>query len=223
MADTLYATIEEFKAVSDSISAKFDTTIQMVLNAAAEVIDGYCNRRVPFVTGSAAPRLYGGSGKAVQYIDDCTLVTLIEIKENPADALWTALGAGDWLPFTGDARFPNFNQTPYSGVMLMSGGRAVFPSGKFSTMRGFSDDPERDTGRSLPTVRITAKWGYADEVPPQVKTATIAQAHRWLKRGQASWSDTLANSDMGQLQFRKVLDPDIQMMLTNARLVRPAL
>lgn len=214
MADTLYATVLELKQQSDSTVSKYDTVIQMFLNAAAETIDGYCNRRTSFVAANAV-RQYAGSGKPSLYIDDCTLVTLVEIKYSPSDTAWTPLASGAWVPFSGDARSPNFNRTPYSALMLTgSGQQSIFPTGQYALA---------PPGNGLPTARVTAKFGYADEVPPQVKAATIAQAHRWLKRGQSGWSDAMAQGETGMLLFKKVLDPDIQMMLVNSRLVRPAL
>ncbi len=224
MADTPYATVLEFRQQSDSIATKYDEVIQMFLNAAAEVIDKFCNWRVPFVaTDPATVRLYSGTGKAVQPVDLCTVVTLVAVKYSPQDATWTSLAASEWIPFRGDPRQPNFNDKPYTQLMLTSGGLGAFPSGQYASMPGFRPDPDSDRGRGLPTVQVTAKFGYADEVPPQVKAATIAQAHRWLKRGQASWADTLAQGDTGMLMFKKALDPDVQMMLVNSRLVRPSI
>src|SRR5262245_8518500 len=117
MADTLYATVTELKAQSDSTVSKYDTVIQMFLNAAAEPIDGYCNRGTSFVAANAV-RQYSGSGKPALYIDDCTAVTLVEIKYSPTDSAWTALASGAWIPFSGDERAPDFNRTPYSALML---------------------------------------------------------------------------------------------------------
>lgn len=224
MANTPYATVDELKAQSETVATKYDAVMQLFLNAAAEVIDGFCNRGGSFVaTNPATVRQYSGSGIGIQRIDDCTAVTLVEIKYSPSDAAWTALTSADWVLFSGDERRPNFNRTPFSHLMLTATGLGAFPSGQYTSWPWFTPDGTADRARGLPTVRVTAKFGYADAVPSQVKAATIAQAHRWLKRGQASWSDALANGDTGMLLFKKVLDPDIQHMLVNARLVRPAL
>lgn len=205
MGNTPYATVEEFRLMSDSIGTEWDIAIQMCLDAAGETIDGFCNQGVPFFSEAAEARSYAGSGQDVQWIDKCTAVTLVEVKASPSDSTWTSLNAADWVLFSGDAKKPNFNKKPFTGLLLTGAGQGAFPSSV------------------LPTVRVTARWGLADDVPAGVKQATIAQAYRWFKRGQGSWGDTIANVEMGLVSFRKALDPDIQMMLINARLVKPAL
>jgi hypothetical protein len=49
-------------------------------------------------------------------------------------------------------------------------------------------------------------------------TATIVQASRWFKRGQSFWADTIASDSMGTASFRRSVDPDVKMMLDEARL-----
>lgn len=209
MADTVYATVAELRAQFDSTSIKFDATIQLALNAAAEAIDGLCNQGVPFVTAAASVKQYAGRGRTTLYIHRCTQVTLVEYRYSPGDP-YVAMFATDWIPFSGAKDDPNFDTLPYSGLMLTGRGQSVFPQ-------------YRINDNELPTVRITAKWGLADTVPARVKEATIAQATRWLKRGQGAWNDAIASEGMGMLLFKKDLDPDIRMMLINSRLVRPAL
>lgn len=203
MAATPYATVEEFRLQSDSIDVQWDFAIQMCLDAAGEAIDRWCNQGVSFVTGATATtRLYAGSARNTLRIDKCTVVTLVEVKEV---ATWTALAAGDWVAFSGDAKRPNFNSTPFSGLLLTGDGRTAWPDS------------------ALPIVRVTARWGIANEVPANVKEATIAQAYRWFKRAQGAWGDALSSSELGQVLFRRAIDPDIQMMLKEARLIKPAL
>jgi hypothetical protein len=78
-----------------------------------------------------------------------------------------------------------------------------------------------DLGIAVPTVRITARWGYADTVPPEIRQATITQASRWYKRGEGTWADALANAEFGTVLFRQQLDPDLAMMLRRMRRLHP--
>ncbi|MCU0515230.1 MAG: hypothetical protein MUE40_21970 [Anaerolineae bacterium] len=175
--------------------------ITLMLDAAAEVIDGYCNRPDGFLAAAlATAKLFGGNGRDYLYCGDCVQVSQVEIKPG---STWEVVPAGAWSVFSGDAREPRFDVLPYGGVLLEG---YVFPQ-----------------VQRLPNVRITARWGYSATVPPMVKQAAIAQASRWYKRGQVGWSDTTSNEATGQLQYRRVLDPDIQMMLVNGRLMRPAM
>ncbi len=207
MTHTLYATVDEFKAQSDIHDTDWDAVIQLCLDAAAETVDNVCNWGVPFVAGATATiRQMPGTGREVLYIPPCVAVTLVETKSSPLDAVWTALAGTSWVAFSGDERFPTFDDKPYTGLMLT--GTGIF---------------SKPAGAQLPTVRVTARWGRAENVPAVIQEATIAQAYRWFKRGQGSWGDALGNADMGLIMFKKALDPDIQMLLVNGRLIRPAI
>jgi hypothetical protein len=212
MTDTTYATIEEMRGQYGSVDSKFDAAIQTCLNAAAEALDGTCNWNVPMLAPAVATsRMYVGSGEAFQNIDLCVSVTTVEIKASPTDASWTALTGGTYLPFRGEPRFPDFNKIPYMGLLLLGSGLATFPSGK------------RTEGFGLPTVRVTGRFGYGLELPANAKLAVLLQACRWFKRGESAWADAISKGELGQLQFRKALDPDYAAMIHNARLVKPTI
>jgi len=224
MADTTYATIDELRAQYGNLSSDKDSFIQDCLNAAAEMVDKACNWNVPLLAPTAASaRMYVGSGMAFQPIDPCVSITTLEIKENPTDAAWTAVTAGTYLPYRGEPRFPDFNSTPYNGVVLLGTGRTTFPNGKAAS--GISSNQTLTINLlafGLPTVRVTARFGYGGSLPPQAKLAVLTQASRWVKRGESAWADTLADGNMGQLQYRKSLDPDVRAMLELSRLMRPS-
>lgn len=219
-----YATLAELKATIQisSVDATRDSVLTRLLSAAESAINGYCNRPDGFLAQTVfSARVYTGSGEGVQRIDECIDVSLVAVKESPEDAAYVAWAATDWLKFSGDPTMPDFNRTPYDHIMVAPGGDyTYFVSGSFSGIRGFSDQV---ITRGAPTVQVTAKWGYAGTPPAQVKEATVLQAARWFKRGESSWADTLTNADLGVLQFRQVLDPDLKAMLMEARLVRPSI
>lgn len=226
MTDTTYATIDELRQQYGSLSSEKDEFVQRCLNAAAAALDAYCNWNVPLEAPTAASRMYAGSGTAFQDIDLCVSVTSVEIKESPTDTAWTTVTAGTYLPFCGEPRFPDFNNTPYNGIVLLGSGRTFFPSGAYntsllSTLPYLGESAYR--GYGLPTVRVTGRFGYAATLPANAKQAVLTQATRWVKRGEAAWADTISKGDMGQLQFRKALDPDVQAMIVQARLVKPAI
>ncbi len=224
----LYATLAEFKAANNSFASDtaFDSAINLALDAAAETVEGICNRGVPLVADSnPSVRTYPGLGDWFQSIDECVSVTLVEVKGSPTDPNYTAWSANDWVPYAGDPSYPNFNRTPFTGVMVSGVGTfRLFTSGRFSGQPGFPEfRREIGLGRSVPTVRITARFGYSATVPMAIKEAVIAQAFRWVKRGQNAWSDTVGSAEMGILLFRKAMDPDLQQLLINGGFVRPAI
>lgn len=210
---TAYATTDELQAQIGKRVNDAEVVLTALIEAASRAIDGYCNRPDGFVASdTATARAYPGSGLAHQWIDECIEVTLVEAKTSVTETSymeWTT--DSDWLAFRGDPTRPDFNRTPYHGVLaLPSGNYARFTVGMIG-------------GRAVPTVRVTAKWGYAATVPAQIKQACITIAARWFKRGEAAWADTLGNADMGIMQYRKLIDPDVQMMLKLGRFIRPAM
>ena len=226
-----YASVAEFKNEVQVDSATMDTEIEAILDAAEETINGVCNRPDGFLAdATASARYYTGRGLAWMEIDECVAVTAVAVKDSPGDdeadyTAWTVGIVGttadaDVFPARGGPEAPDYNRTPYN--LLVIGSNASydhFTSGQYTTRRGFR--PSRTGKRGTPTVQVTARWGYAAAVPDQIKQATIMQAARWYQRLKASMADTTAGPEFGTLMYRKVLDPDIELILKGARLMRP--
>jgi hypothetical protein len=217
MAD--YCSAAEVKAQPDITGTDSDTIINAFIGAASRTIDGFCNRPDGFVAPAvAAARYFVGNGKPYLFIDEFATASglAVAVKDSPSDdeddyVTWTVGVMGttteaDVFPATGDPKFPDYNHTPYT--MLLCGA-----NGDYSVFTA---------GHGLPTVKVTARWGYAVQVPAQIKQATIIQVSRWLKRGQSGWADSIGNGETGTLDFRKALDPDVQLILKLGRFVRPA-
>lgn len=210
MAD--YATLAELKARLEKTLPDDDTVLSALITAASRAIDAFCNRPDGFVAPTiATARVYAGSGRAWQRIDECVEITLVEVKESATDDGYVAWTGADWIAFSGDPEQPDFNRTPYTAILCAAGGAySVFTSG-FMTQHG------------VPTVRVTAKWGYAVTVPPAIREACVIQAARWWKRGQSAWADTAGTPELGLLLYRRELDPDLKMILVTGRYVRPVI
>lgn len=220
-----YATINELKLQIDktgSTGTGDPANLQLLLDAATDAINSYTNHPDGFVSLSVATaRTYNGEGGPYQWIDECTAITLVEVKDSPTDTTYATWAITDWTAFSGDPDAPDFNRLPYTAIMVTPNGSfSHFVSGRFTTRRGFM--PDSTVTRGTPTVRVTAKWGYSVVVPSRVKEACLVTAARWFKRGESSWADSMAPAQFGTLMFTKVLDPDIEMMLRLGRLVRPA-
>jgi hypothetical protein len=190
-----------------------DAALSIIIDAVSQLIDSYCNRPDGFV---AAPvysnRVYIGRGRPWVFIDDCISVNSVSVKLSAYDSDYTALDATDWIAFSGDPIFPDFEHLPYCGLMISpSSGYGTFPSGLWIN---------NDRRYATPTVQVNAHWGYADSTPPLIRQATIALAARWFKQAQSAWTDTLASSEFGGLIYR-AQNADIRMMLEQGRFVRP--
>jgi hypothetical protein len=219
-----YCTLEELRGAIEKNKDTSDATLEMVIEAASRAIDNFCRRKEGFIAlATATPRTYAGSGNAVQRIDECTSVTLVAVKDSTTDTTYTAWGAGDWLAGSGDpVHSPDFNRTPYQWIMVdPTGSYDYFTGGRYAWRQGFRPEPLQYS-RGVPTVQITACWGYATAVPTEVKLACIQQSARWFKRLQSAMADTVGGGDMGVMMYRKSLDPDIGLVLKDGRFIRPA-
>lgn len=221
-----YATADELRTQMDktgTAGSGSDVNLTIVLDGVSQAIDRYFNRPDDWFVALAvaAARLFPGSGKAYQIIDECVEISAVAVKSSPSDSSYTAWAATDYIKFTGDPRFPDFNGLPYTGIMIdPNGDYSVFTSGLYGGLHGFR--PSGNLGRAIPTVQVTAKWGYAVTCPPVIKQATLALAARWFKQGQGAWADTLASADFGGLIYQK-MNSDIRLMLENTRFHKPAL
>ena len=215
-----YATIEQFREEVDKTSNTSDLTIARLLDAASRNIDAFLGvEDGAFIADlSASARVFTGSGKPWQRITPCMQVTLVAVKESITADTYTAWETTDWIAFSGDPESPDFNLTPYTGLMVdITGDETVFLSGQSTVIAGFRFKPQSQEVRGVPTVQVTARWGRADTVPHDISFACIFQAARWFKRLQAGGSDTLASSEFGQLMYTKSLDPAVQQVLIGGR------
>ncbi len=210
-----YATVKELRYHTGKTLTGDDVEIAQLLDSAAMAIDNYCGRPDGFMAEpNGTARAYIGSGTPVQRIDECVSISLVAVKDSPTDAAYTAWTTDDWDAFAGDPTNPNLQPTaqgkPYTGLMVTADGDySDFTSGKYNRW-------------SVPTVQVTARWGYSDAVPDAIRQACLIQAARWYKRGQSAWADTLASPDFGQLMYRQKVDPDVAMILQAGRYIRPA-
>lgn len=218
-----YTTAEELRAHIGMNDASKDATLLLIIGAASEAIDRFCNRPDGFVASpTATARVFPGSGGVVQPIDECVAVSSVAVKASSDDSTYEAWASTDWLAFSGSPDAPNFNRTPYDFLMVAAGGDYDhFLSGARSGgMRGFQPTA---AGRAVPTVQVTARWGYAASIPAIVRQACIIHASRLYKRGEVAFADTLAAPDFGTMLYTQPLDPDMKALLESGRLKRPAI
>lgn len=219
----IYLLVEEFKDRVDYDGTDSDDLFEALLEAASRMVDDYCNRPDGFYAQEAT-REFAGSGTQVQLLPhEFASVSKVEVKDSPSDTAYTEWGTDDYVAFAGSADFPDFSRIPFNGLMITAtSAYDTFTIGRFRSRSGFRPDPNEVAERFLPTVRITAKWGYSETIPRQVREATATIAARWWKRGGSAWADTIGAADVGLLLYRQRVDPDVRMMLAGGRLVKPS-
>jgi hypothetical protein len=230
--NTLYCTLAELRAQIDkqgtTKAPDTDPALNLIVRAASRAIDKYCNREPGWFIADteASARYYSGTGKAYQYIDENIDVSAVAVKDSATDdedsytdwtvGVWGTTTDADVFPATGDPKYPNMNTTPYTLLLIgLSGNYSQFPSGRFTSLRGFR--PEVNFNYGVPTVKVTAKWGYAEAAPWNITQAALIQSARMYKRGEGTWADAIANPETGILRFAQALDPDVRVMLDQMR------
>lgn len=220
-----YCSVAEVREQIGKLSPAKDAIIEAIIIEASEWIDRFCNRPDGFkADGQADARVFVGKGTSVLYIDECAAVETLEVKRDASDDSFVLWETGDFYAASGDPRRPDFNRTPYHFLIVNPyGNYSIFPSGQSRGSFRNARRPGEHATIGVPTVRVTANWGYALDTPPVIKQACITQTVRWFKRGEGAWGDSIGSVDTGEPQFRKVLDPEIESMLVRGRYKRRAM
>lgn len=212
-----YATVAELKNQINltKVDTDLDTFLQKLLDGAERAMNGVYNRqRDGFVApDTAVIRYFTTNGTTFARIDECVEITAVGVKDSPTDDEYEAwatptadyAGDGDWMPCSGSLETPTFGQTPYTGLI-------TDPNGDYET---FPISPSR------PSMTVTARWGYATEVPAEVKEVTIMQAARWYRVVRASMTRASGARDLGTIAIPSRVDADIRELIYGSRLMRP--
>lgn len=239
MSSTKYCRVQELRRQIEKSSrdgSASDDALKLVINSVEALIDTVCNRPDGFkAQSSATVRYFNGSGMPYQKIDECVEITEVAVKDSVSDSSYTAwdapttnmAGDGDWLAYRGGSRNPNFNPLglqqprPYDHLMIdVNGSYSVFTSGKYQSKGGFR--PSTPINRGVPTVKVTAKYGFAVTPPSIVTQVCIIQSARWWKKGQFAHADQSANVELGQMTYQQPMDSDLLRLLSAARLIMPS-
>ena len=216
-----YASAAQLRAQMNKVSTVEDAILTTLLSAAERNINRAVNRPDGFEADVAAStRIWAGSGVPYQFIDENVEVTLVEVKDSPTDASFTAWAATDWIGAKGGPRSPNYNELPIDLLIIdPTGDETIFFSGTHTARGGFR--PSSSISRGVPTVRVTAKWGYSVAVPDDIHEACIMQAMIWFKELQGAMGPSLVNADLGVVAFNKPIHPSIKRILIDGRYMKP--
>lgn len=206
-----YTTITNVKNQIEKSGSELDTVIAGFIDVASRAVDSYCNRSNFLADTTATAKIFTGRGEPYITIPDCVEISSVAVKASRTEDTYTAWTSSDWIAASGQPDDPNWNDTPYNLLIIDPNGDYVqFTEGRYAVPRGVG----------VPTVQVTAKWGYSISPPAQIQQVVEMQVVRWQRRAKSAWADLTAMTQFGQMPYQpRNLDIDLQLMLT--RWIKP--
>lgn len=190
-----YASLTQVKAALRITDAVDDSLLEMAVESASRLIDGYTERS--FYLGGTATRYYYTEDPYVVQTDDFRSLVSLKTSSN-ADGIYDIVWAADDYQAEPLNDFHGGLPWPYTRI------RAV---GDYT----FPNTPEN-------TVELTAVFGWAN-IPTTVTQATIIQASRIFKRLDSPLG-VAGFGDIGVMRVSSSLDPDVRMLVEPYRRMR---
>lgn len=190
-----YATLSETKAalrITDSVD---DSLLEMAIESASRLIDGYAYRY--FYNAGTATRDFVAEDSYLTIIDD--LISISELRTTDE------IGSSYVTWSTADYQLRPVNgktdglTVPYTSILAV-------------------DDLLFNKLGEQALVRVTGVWGWS-AVPTAIKQATIIQASRIYKRLDSPLG-VAGFGDLGAIRVGRALDPDVEQLVMPYRIMR---
>jgi len=187
-----YASLNQVKAALRISDAVDDALLEMAVESASRLIDGYCGRS--FFSQGTAIRVYAPDNPYLVQIDDLSSGTVTVKTSSVADSIFDTTWA------TTDIQLEPLN------------GRTEGQAWPFTRIRAVGDYlwPSDDYGEA--TVQVTGVFGWPGGAPTNVKQAAIIQASRIFKRLDSPLG-VAGFGDMGAIRVGRGLDPDVAQLV----------
>jgi len=198
-----YCTLAQVKAALRISDSTDDTLLEMAVESASRLIDGYCQRS--FYNQGTATRIYTARDPYFCMVDDFSSIVELRtsvLSPGTFDVQWNLPG-GTAKP---DVQLEPLNAvieaTPWSYDRLRAVGRYFFPT--LTTNYG-----------QQALVQLTAVFGWS-AVPKVIEQATVIQASRLFKRLDSPLG-VAGFGDMGVMRVSRAIDPDVAMLVDQYR------
>jgi hypothetical protein len=190
-----YASLNEVKASLKITDSMDDSLLEMAIESASRLIDGYTGRY--FYNGGSAVKNFAAQAWWLVQIEDLQSVTEVASTDEVGGTytVWTA---------------NDYQLEPLNGRVEGT----VSPATRIRAVNNYSWPVNEEQA----LVRVTGTWGWSS-VPIAVKQATILQAARIFKRLDSPLG-VAGFGDMGVVRVGSRLDPDVQHLIDPYRAMR---
>jgi hypothetical protein len=185
-----YASLSETKAalrISDAID---DTLLEMAIESASRLIDGYASRN--FYSSGTATRYYVADNEFVVQLDDLANGTVTVRSSEQGNGLFDVTWDTDDYQLEPLNAVLDGQAWPYTSIRAI--GDYLWPI---------------EGGEAL--VQITGTWGWP-ALPIAIKQACIIQASRIYKRLDSPLG-VAGFGDLGAIRVSRNLDPDVEQLV----------
>lgn len=191
-----YCTLADVKAALRITDTVDDALLEVAVESASRLIDGYTNRY--FYNAGTATKIYLPSSSYEVYTDDFQTSSItLRTYEDGAFTTWASA----------DYQLEPLNQSVGGVVMPYYRIRAI-------------DDPYFPMSQVLEySVELTAVFGWAS-VPTAIKQACVVQAMRLFKRLESPTGVLGYGTDLGVVRVSGRIDPDVAMLINPYRKMR---
>lgn len=193
MASTDYVTSAELKAYLGLTQTGNDAQIADAITTASREVDGHCRRRF-YTDATATARVFHRVDNHSARIDDCVVGSITSVQlDTGTDQTWSrTLASNEWMAYplngVGDSG------EPWPVTKIRTAGQLLIPV---------------DETSNLPTVKVTARWGWP-AVPQPVKQAALILAAEIYKLREAPFG--IAGFDQyGAVRIRAL--PQVERLL----------
>jgi hypothetical protein len=190
-----YASLSETKAalrITDSVD---DSLLEMAIESASRLIDGYSCRY--FYNAGTATRDFVAEDSYLTIIDD--LISLSELKTtDEIGSEYVTWNSGDYQLRPVNGKIDGLT-VPFTSILS-------------------TDDLLFNIKGEQALVRVTGVWGWS-ALPIAIKQATIIQASRIYKRLDSPLG-VAGFGDLGAIRVGRALDPDVEQLVMPYRIMR---
>lgn len=190
-----YASLNEVKAALKIIDGLDDSQLEMAIESASRLIDGYAGRY--FYNAGTATKYFAAEDMWITQIDDLQSISELATTNQIGD---------DYITWS----TTDYQLEPLNGRV----DGLVSPATRIRAVNQYVFPFYN--GQAL--VKVTGVWGWAS-VPIAIKQATILQASRIFKRLDSPLG-VAGFGDMGVVRVGSRLDPDVQHLVDPYRSMR---
>jgi hypothetical protein len=185
-----YTTLSTVKAALSITDTMDDALLEIAINSASRMIDGYCERE--FYQAGTASRYYAADSELVVQVDDLAGTAII-LATDP-----NAYGTFDLEWSVAD-----YQLEPLNGKLAGK----TWPYTRIRAALNYLFPVTND----LALVKVTGVFGWP-AIPQEVELACILQSERLFKRYDSP-TGVLGFGDIGAIRVSRQMDPDVAQLL----------